>query len=115
MRSGDEPDINLVSVVAAQPLEFPLLQNAQQLCLKLERDVADFIQEERALVGQFKTSRFLRDRPGECSFFMAEKFTLQEPERNRCTIQLDDSAIAAGAQIVDRAGDQLLASPGLPQ
>ena len=49
MRRSDEPDVNLMSAVAAEPLKFLLLQNAQQFCLKFERDVAHFIQKQRRL------------------------------------------------------------------
>ena len=115
MRSGDQPDINLMSAVAAESLKFLLLQNAQQFRLKFERDVADFVQKERALVRQFKASHFLSDRSGKCSFFVTEQLTLQKPERNRGAIQFDEGAFAAGAQIVYRAGDQLLAGSGLAQ
>ena len=115
MRSGDQPHIHFMSAVAAEPLKFLLLQNAQQFRLKFERDVADFVQKERALVRQFKASHFLRDRSGKCSFFVTEQLTLQKPERNRGAIQFNEGAFAAGAQIVYRAGNQLLAGSGLAQ
>ena len=48
--------------------------------LKLERDVDNLVQKERALIRQFKTPHFLGDRSVKCSFFVAEQFTLQKPE-----------------------------------
>src|SRR5215469_11161798 len=113
MRSGNKPDINLMGAVAAEPLEFLLLQNAQQFRLKFKRDIADLVQEKRALVRQFKAAHFLSNRPGECSFFMTEQLTLQQPQRYRSAIQFHERASATSAQIVDRAGNQLLTGSGL--
>jgi len=50
MCSGNNSHVHLVSPVAAKPLEFLLLQDPQQFRLQLQRDVAHFIQEERALI-----------------------------------------------------------------
>src|SRR3954453_15573002 len=47
MSCGDEPHIHLMSAVAAESLKFLLLQDAQQLRLKLERDVANLVEKER--------------------------------------------------------------------
>src|SRR5580698_7804036 len=99
MGSGDYAYINFMSPVAAEPLKFLLLQNPQQFRLKFERDVAHFVQKERALVRQFKASHFLSDRPGKCSFFMTEQLTLQKAEWNCGAIQFNEGAVATGAQI----------------
>ena len=65
MRGCDEADVDLVSTIASQPLEFLLLQDTQQFCLKFERNVANLIQEKRALIREFKTSRLLPLRRSE--------------------------------------------------
>ena len=44
-RSGHEPDIDPLSLGAAQPLELPFLQHPQQLRLKFERNVADLVKK----------------------------------------------------------------------
>ena len=49
MGRADEPNIHLMAPIAAESLKFLLLQNAQQFCLKFERDVAHFIQKQRRL------------------------------------------------------------------
>src|SRR5712691_4955112 len=46
--SGDQPDVDLDRLHAAQPLELALLQHAQQLDLGREADLADFVEEEGA-------------------------------------------------------------------
>ncbi len=115
MRRGDQPDINLMSAVAAESFEFLLLQNTQQFRLKFQRDVADFVQKKRALIRQFKAPHFLSDCASERSLFMTEQLALQKPQRNRGAIQFHEGAFAARAQIVDRAGNQLLTGSSLAQ
>ena len=51
---GDDPHVHLDVLDAAQPHELPLLHDAQQLRLGLERDVADLVEEDAALVGQLE-------------------------------------------------------------
>src|ERR1700722_12419465 len=57
---------------ASQTLEFSLLQNPQQLGLQLQRDLANFVEENRPLIGQFETADALRDGSGKSSFFVPE-------------------------------------------
>src|SRR6266404_2981013 len=115
MRSCDQADINFVRAVTAEPLEFLLLQDAQQLRLKFERNVADLVKKERALVRKLKTSRFLRDRSGECASFMTEQFALQEPKRNCGAIQFHKSPFPSAAQIVDCTRDKFFTCSRLAQ
>ena len=47
---GNQPHVHLDRPRSAEPLEFALLQGAQQLGLQVERHLADFVQKQRALV-----------------------------------------------------------------
>ena len=96
MCGGDQADVNLVRAVAAEPLEFLLLQDAQQFRLKFQRDVADLVQKKRALVREFKASRLLRDGASECAFFVTEQFTLEKPQRDRSAVQFDEGTVPGG-------------------
>src|SRR5215471_17343539 len=102
MRGRDQAYVNLVSVVAAEPFELQLLQDAQHFCLKLQRDVADFIQKKRAFVGEFKAPGFLGDSARKRSFFVAEQLTLQQPQGDCSAIQFDEWLFAPTAQSVRR-------------
>ena len=54
MGGCNHPNIYLVRVVAPESFEFLFLQDSEQLRLKLQRDVAYFIQKESTLIRQFK-------------------------------------------------------------
>src|SRR6516165_7660594 len=82
MGRSDQANVNPMRVIAPKSLEFLFLQDSQQLRLKLQGDIADFIKKKRAFIRQLKASGFSRNRSGECSFFMAEQLTFKKPKRD---------------------------------
>ena len=56
-----QPHVHLVGPGAAQALELLFLQHAQQFGLECQRDIAHLVQKQRAFVGHFETTDFLRD------------------------------------------------------
>jgi len=92
-----------------QPFKLLLLRNSQRLSLKFEGDIADFIQEESAFICQLETVDFTGDCAGECSLFVAEEFTLQQAERNRCAVEPHEMAVVPWTEVVNRASDQFFA------
>ena len=75
---------------AAQPLEFPLLQHAQQLGLQFERDFADLVEKAcRRLASSNRPTR-LRDGAGEGALLVPEQFAFEQPRGNRRAIQFDE-------------------------
>ncbi len=50
---GDDAHVHLHGARAADRLELLVLNEAQQFALLLERQFTDFVQEERAAVGEF--------------------------------------------------------------
>ena len=61
-------------LVAADPLELALLQRPQEFRLQFEVDSADFIEEQRAQVGQLEPAGFLFVRARERTLLVAEQF-----------------------------------------
>ena len=53
---GDDADVDLLRLAVADAEDDALLQRAQELHLQVQRQLADLVEEERALVG----------RPGTC-------------------------------------------------
>ena len=108
-----EPDVDADGAVAAQPLELLLLQHAQEFRLQLERNVADFVEEQRAAVRELEAADLLRDGARERAFLVSEQLALEQARRNRGAVQLDERPRSAAAQVVDGSGDELLARAGL--
>ena len=83
---------------AADALEAPLLQHAQQLGLHRRRHVADLVEEERAAVGQLEPARALADGAGERPFLVAEQLALQQGLRQGGAVDGDERAGCRAAE-----------------
>src|SRR5207245_10871795 len=87
--SCDQACIGSQVARASQPFELPFLEHAQQLVLKLERDVADLIQKYRSAIGQLKAADALRDSAGKSAFLVAEELAFEQARWNGGTVELD--------------------------
>ncbi len=72
VRGDNHARIHRNRFVAANALDFALLQHAQQLGLHGERHVSDFVQKKRAASGLLEFADVPAGRAGEGTFFMAE-------------------------------------------
>src|SRR5277367_36946 len=70
--SSHDADIYLHLLIAAYRADFFLLQNPKQLGLQLQRQLADFVEEDGAAVGRLEQSCLRSERAGESAFFVAE-------------------------------------------
>ncbi len=110
---GDDPDVDLDRRPAADALELALLEDAEQLGLGLQGQLADLVEEERAAVGQLEAADAPGDGAGEGALLVAEQLALDEPGGEGGAVDLDQRPGGAPAVRVDRPGDQLLAGAGL--
>src|ERR1700677_773054 len=115
MGGGHNAHIYLLRPRASQALKFPLLQDTEELWLQLERDIANLIQEQRALMFHLKPTDLLSDRAGERSPFMAEEFTFAQPGRDGRTVELDEWSSLARTVAVNSTRDKFFARAGLAQ
>ena len=109
----DHAHVDLDRPRAAQPLELPGLEHAQQLGLHLERQLADLVEEERRAVGELEAADLAGQGAGERALLAAEQLALDEPGRQRGAVDLDDQAAVATAVRWIGLGDELLAGAGL--
>src|SRR6202453_2528540 len=100
-------------LVATQPLEFLFLQGAQQLWLQLQTNVANFIQEQRATIGNLKTAALLHQGASECALLMAEQFAFDKPGWNSSAIEAYERSVSSWTEIMDCARNQLFPGPRL--
>src|SRR5882724_1313840 len=104
---GHHAHVDMTGMRAAQSFELLLLQDAQQLRLQLKRNIADFIQEQRAAIRRFEAAQFLRHCAREGAPFVTEELAFEQSERNRRAIQLHKRAMPAPAVVVDSLRNQL--------
>ena len=114
MRGGDDPHVDRDRARTSETFDRPLLQDAQQLHLDFERQVADFVEKDGRMVGQLKPANLPRQRAGERALFPAEQLAFDQSGRNRRAVHPDHRARVAGAELVDLRRKQFLARAGLP-
>src|SRR6267378_1045896 len=109
----DDTDVGARGRAGADGLEFPLLQHAEELHLRVERELADLVEENRAAVGDLEASQSAFERARERALQVPEELALHQTRRDRAAVYLDQGPATAGALCVDGARDQLLASARL--
>ena len=110
---GHHPHVDRTGARLADPLEGALLQHAQQLALQVQGNLADFVEEQCAAIGELEPADTVAECAREAALGVAEELALEQVARNRRAVHADHRAGAAAARLVDRAGDQLLPGAGL--
>ncbi len=106
---GDDAHVHLNLLDAAQMHEAPVLQNAQDLGLRVHAHGGDFIEKERAAVGDFKEALLRGDRGGEGALDMAEERRFEQFGRHGAGVDGHEGLVAARRVGVNGLGDQFLA------
>src|SRR5262249_20879253 len=83
--------------------------------LKLERKVADFIEEDGPRVGHFELARSSLVRTRERAALMAEQLAFQQALRNRRAVHRHERCAPASRLEMNRAGDEILAGAALAE
>ena len=87
---------------ASNSVKFAVLNYTQELCLHFQRQLADFIEEHYAVVGNFKIALFTRSVCSrEGSLFVAEKLRFYQVWRNGATVNLYEGLHLAVAVLLD--------------
>ena len=97
----------------SDPFDHALLQKAQQLDLQSERQIADFVEEERPAVGRLDLADGLFRRARERALFVPEELAFEQRFGNRRAVDRDEPVALPRREIVQRAREQLLAGAGL--
>ena len=94
---------------AADSLELPLLQDAQQLGLHARRQFSHLVQEHGAAGRLFQLAAFLHYRAGERALFVAEQLAFQQRFGERGAVDGHKRLRCARAVAMDGARHQFLA------
>ena len=110
---GDDAHVDLDRLHAAEAHELALLHDAQQLGLRFDRDVADLVEEDAALVGEVEHALLRVDGAGERALDVAEQRRFEQVGRQVAGVHGDERLLAARRVAVDGARDQLLTGAAL--
>ena len=92
---GQDADIDAHRPIAAETVDLPLLEGAQQLGLQADIHFADFVEQQRATIRCLKLADPPGDRAGEGAFFVAEQFGFQQVLGNRRAIHRHERPLGA--------------------
>ncbi len=92
---------------------FALLQDAKQLHLQFEGEVADLVEKRRSAIGQIDEAALGFTGAGEGSFRVAEQFALHERPDHGAAIDGDE--IPGRVALVNGLGNDLLSDTRLPE
>ena len=109
VRRRQHAHIRLYQVPAAQTRILVVLQHVQQFGLQMHRHFGDFIQENCALVGQFKFSGLGSHCARERALLKSEKLRFQQFARQRRAVHLDKRLIPSLRPQMDHPRDNFLA------
>ena len=82
VRGRHHPHVDGQRLHAPDALELPLLDEAQDLALERQRQVADLVEEERAVVGHLGLADLAPAGPGEGPLLVAEQLVLEQGLRD---------------------------------
>ena len=85
------------------------MQDAQELGLHLERDLADLVQKERAPVRQLEAANALAHGPCKGPTLVPEEFAFEQARGNGGAVQLHEGVLMPGAEVVNGARQEFLA------
>ncbi len=92
----DDADVDLLGLAVADAEDDALLQRAQQLHLQVQRQLADLVEEERALVGDLELAGPRRDGAGERALHVPEELALDQVLGDRAAVDDDERARSRG-------------------
>ncbi len=110
---SDQPRFELLRLDAPQPLEAVLLQHAQQFALQVERQLGDFVQEQRALARRFEPADASALGVGISPCLGAEQFGLDKRVRNRRAVDGHERLGGSLTVVVNGVRNEFLAHTAL--
>ena len=112
MRGRQDAHVDRHFGVGADRADRLLLDRAQQLDLHRQRQLGDFVEEQRAAVGGLEQARLVGMGAGEAALLVAEELAFHQLGGDRAAVDRHERPGRARALLVDRARDQFLADAG---
>src|SRR5262249_11926503 len=113
VRRRDDADVDRCRLGGTEPLDLALLKHAQNLGLRLQAHVADFVEKDRSTIGLFELADLSFGGSRKRPLFVPEKLRFDEILGDGGTVDLHEPFAAARAVAMDHPCDELLAHAAL--
>src|SRR3954466_14966776 len=110
---GNHAHVDVDRLAAADALDRPVLDRAQQLHLHRQRYIVDVVEEQRAALGHFEAAWLVFNRAGERAALVAEELGLDQIFREQRAAHGDEGLVPAAARVMQQVGDYFLAGAAL--
>jgi len=111
VRGGHHPHVDGDRLAAAHRIDLAPLQHAQQLDLHVQRQVADFVEKDRAAVGQLEAADPVGHGSGKSPLAVTEQLAFNQILGDGSAVDGHKVAGAAVRLLMQRARHQFLARP----
>src|SRR5712691_11245045 len=108
----DDSYVDLASLERSDAVDLSELDSAQQLRLERERQLADFVEKQRAAVRVLEEADLVVGRARKGAPHVAEQLALEQGFDDGRAVHGHETGVRAPGERVKRAGDELLARPG---
>jgi hypothetical protein len=105
---GNYPHIDSSRLRTPESFELLLLDCAQELGLKLDRQFANFVEEKRTAVGGLKAAYSIRQGSSKGASLMSKEFALDQRGGNGRAVDCYKPSVAAGARIMNGSCEDFL-------
>src|SRR6185369_2018692 len=113
IRRRDDPRVDRDRSEPPDAVDLVLLQDAEQLRLERQLELADLVEENRTAARELELAELPRDRARERAALVTEELALEQLARKRRAVDRDERLLAARAARVDVSREKLLAGPAL--
>ena len=110
---GDDTDIDVVHLVAADPLEAAIFDDAQDLLLHRQRGDGDLVEEQGATIGDLEAREAAAGGAREGARLMAEELAVEQAFGECSAIEFDEGLVPARREKGEARHNQLLAGATL--
>ena len=110
----NDAHVNVNFVRGPHPPDLSLLHHPQQLALQPQGKLVQFVEKERAVVGELQQAQAAALRAGKRAALVSEELALEQFLGNRAAIDRRERLVFALAPVMNRVRHQLLAVPVSP-
>ena len=110
---GDHAHVDGRGACRPDTVKALVLKHSKQLALVLGPQLADLVEENRAPARLLEEPLPVADGAREAPPDVTEHLALEQLGRDRGRVDGDEGSVGAGTHAVRRAGEELLAGPGL--
>src|SRR5262249_36743031 len=109
VRRRDEAHVDSRRRAAAEPHHLAALDDAQELRLRVERQLADLVEEDAASMRGLEEPRSRDDGAAEGASLVAEQLAFEDRLGQRRTVDLHERRVDTSGAAMDRVGEHLFA------